>query len=122
MRRRPTAAEGLDQQYAGLQPTPRDLDVVALVGERRGLRRYNLEIRIDAALIAVLGQLQGVPVRLDRIVEQLFLRIVGAQAEVVEREFGMQAETRGLEVGVGRLRSLLRSSNAAANAAQRSTS
>ena len=74
------------------------------------------------ALIAVLGQLQGVPVRLDRIVEQLFLRIVGAQAEVVEREFGMQAETRGLEVGVGRLRSLLRSSNAAANAAQRSTS
>ena len=69
---------------------------------RLGLRDVGL--RGDAALEAVLRQLERLLERLDRGVEQLAIAIDAAQREVVGGELGVQAEPRGFEIGGARLR------------------
>ena len=56
-------------------------------------------------------------VGLDGVVEQVLLRIRAAQLEVVVRQFGMQAETGGFQVGRGGLRLFARGVHGAAHAA-----
>ncbi len=53
------AAEGFDEQYAGVHLAAHNVDVVALVGECGGLGGDDLEVGVDAADVAVVEDLLG---------------------------------------------------------------
>jgi hypothetical protein len=55
----PAAAEGFDEQDAGVKSALRDFDVVTLIGESGGLRSDHLEVRIDTSLVARLEEIEG---------------------------------------------------------------
>ena len=53
----PASAEGFDEQDAGVHLAAHDVDVVALVDERGGLRGDDLKVGVDAADVAVVEDL-----------------------------------------------------------------
>ncbi len=77
---------------------------------RLGARRLELRLRLidighgrRAALIQALRQLQGLRIVPDRRVEQLLLRVLAAQGEVVGRQLGVQREIEARQIGGARL-------------------
>ena len=87
---------------------PRRLELSPCLGDV-GFRRA-------AAGEAILGELQRIGEVRNRIVQQLLLGIRAAQLDIVDRQFGVQAEARRREVGRRRLRLLARGGDGAADA------
>src|SRR5262245_43743342 len=84
----------------------------ALHGHVNRLSTRRLELRLglsdveaggEAAAEAVLRQLERLRVRGDRAVENLLIAVEPAQREVVDRELGLQAQARRLDVRRDRL-------------------
>ena len=71
----------------------------AVRGVELRLRLRDIGLRRGAALEAVFRELKRVGVGLDRVLQQLLLRIGGAQLEIVVGKFGLNAQRRGGEVG-----------------------
>src|SRR5215510_15960620 len=69
----PPAAERLNEQHARRESPAEDIDGVALVVERDGLRRDHVDVAHDAGLVLVGGELHGLPRALHRLVQQLRL-------------------------------------------------
>ena len=58
LRHSPSAAKRLDEQHARVQPAPQDVNIVALIVQRRCLPGDDLEIGIDTALVADIEQIE----------------------------------------------------------------
>ena len=54
----PAAAESLDQQYAGFEPSLCDFNVIALILQKGGLPGNDLEIGVDATLVARIEEVE----------------------------------------------------------------
>ena len=61
LRRIPSAADGLDQQDAGIHSPPLNIDVIALICQQHRLRSNHLEIVVNPADISIRKQLQRSP-------------------------------------------------------------
>ena len=53
LRRIPSTADGFDEKDAGIHPSPLNVDVIALICQQHRLRRDDLEIVVDAALVLI---------------------------------------------------------------------
>jgi hypothetical protein len=53
LRRIPSTADGFDEKDAGVHASPLNVDVIALICQQHGLRRDDLQIVVDAALVPI---------------------------------------------------------------------
>ena len=86
------------------------LELGPLHGDVGGLGPRGVELRLGLgdvgprrrpALEARRGELQRRLERGHRLVQELLLRVHGAELEVVDRQLGVEAEASGLEIGRG---------------------
>jgi hypothetical protein len=61
----PSTADRLDKKNAGLHPSPLDVDIIALIGQKYGLCANNLDIVIDTALVPAGEQLSSASTKLE---------------------------------------------------------
>ena len=81
------------------------------------LRLRHVGFRRVTARQAILGETQRVGVCFDRVVQQALLGVGAAQFDVIHRQFSMQAEADGLQIGGGCLPFLPRGRDGAPDAA-----
>ena len=58
LRRIPSTADGFDEKDAGIHASPLNVDVIALICQQHRLRRDDLQIVVDAALVPIGKELQ----------------------------------------------------------------
>src|SRR5579862_6782432 len=62
---------------------------------------------VDASFEKGFGQVERVLIGLDGFVEQLFLRVLRTEIEIVDGDFGLRGETDVLQIGGGSLRGVV---------------
>jgi hypothetical protein len=101
LRRIPSTADGFDEKNTGIHSTPLNIDVIALICQQHRLRRDDLEIVVDAALVPIgkelkrfLGRCRGFTLLLCLLLENaqccklVFYLLEGGKCRLPIRSYG----------------------------------
>ena len=74
-----------------LRPVKIDVNVLSLCGLELSFGLQHVSPRGDAAVVAVVGEIEGFLISDDRLRQELLLRVESAQLKIILGQFGARA-------------------------------